>query len=106
MTGRSSPATSPANDTRQLPVDISEWNLGDSDNGTGFNQTVGHALVYADMIGAFAQSGVAEEDYFDLHGGKRTVCCTAPVRLVPLTPRPRPTTQPPCGAIWAPTSSR
>jgi hypothetical protein len=57
-----------AYDTRHLPVDISEWNLGDSDNGTGFNQTVGHALVYADMIGAFAQSGVAQEDYFDLHG--------------------------------------
>ncbi len=57
-----------ANDTRHLPVDISEWNLGDSNTGTGFNQTVGHALVYADMIGAFAQSGVAEEDYFDLHG--------------------------------------
>jgi hypothetical protein len=59
-----------ANDTHQLPVDISEWNLGDADNGTGFNQTAGHALVYADMIGAFAQSGVAEEDYFDLHGAK------------------------------------
>ena len=54
-------------DTRHLPVDISEWNLGDSDTGTGFNQTVGHALVYADLLGAFAQSGVAEEDYFDLH---------------------------------------
>lgn len=58
------------NDTRHLPVDISEWNLGDSDTGTGFNQTVGHALVYADMIGAFAQSGVAQEDYFDLHAAK------------------------------------
>ena len=58
------------NDTRPLPVDISEWNIGDADNGTGFNQTAGHALVYADMIGAFAQSGVAEEDYFDLHGAK------------------------------------
>jgi hypothetical protein len=59
-----------AHDTRHLPVDISEWNVGDSDTGTGFNQTVGHALVYADMIGAFAQSGVAQEDYFVLHTAK------------------------------------
>ena len=56
-----------SNDTRPLPVSITEWNLGDSDSGTGFNQTLGHSLVTADMIGAFAQSGVAQEDYFDLH---------------------------------------
>lgn len=57
-----------ANDTRNLPVFLSEWNLGSSDSGTGFNPTVGHGLVTADMIGAFAQVGVAQEDYYGIHG--------------------------------------
>ncbi len=56
-------------DARPLPVAITEWNLGDSDSGTGFNQTLGHGLVVADLLGAFAQSGVAQEDYFAIHGG-------------------------------------
>ena len=56
-----------ANDTRPLPVYITEWNLGTLDNGTGFNPMLGHGLVVADMLGAFAQSGVAQEDYFDVH---------------------------------------
>jgi len=56
-------------DTRPLPVAMTEWNLGDADSGTGFNQTLGHGLVVADMLGAFAQSGVAQEDYFAIHGG-------------------------------------
>ncbi len=56
-------------DARSLPVAITEWNLGDADSGTGFNQTLGHGLVVADMLGAFAQSGVAQEDYFAIHGG-------------------------------------
>ena len=78
-----------ANDTRHLPVDISEWNLGDADSGTGFNQTVGHALVYADMIGAFAQSGVAQEDYFDLHGAKEYGLLYGPGEARPVdTPTP------------------
>ncbi len=51
-----------ANDTRPLPVYITEWNLGTSDNGTGFNPTLGHGLVVADMLGAFAQSGVAQTE--------------------------------------------
>jgi hypothetical protein len=57
-----------ANDTRTLPVYVSEWNVGASDSGTGFNQTQGHALVVADVLGAFAQSGVAGEAYFVTHG--------------------------------------
>jgi len=56
-------------DARPLPVAITEWNLGDADSGTGFNQTLGHGLVVADLLGAFAQSGVAQEDYFAIHGG-------------------------------------
>jgi hypothetical protein len=56
-----------ANDTRQLPVYITEWNLGSSDSNNAFNPTVGHALAVTDMLGAFAQSGVAGEDYFVLH---------------------------------------
>jgi hypothetical protein len=39
-----------ANDTRQLPLYVTEWNLGSSD-----------------MLGAFAQSGVMGEDYFVIH---------------------------------------
>jgi len=57
-----------ANDTRHLPVYITEWNLGASDSNNAFNPTVGHALAVADMIGAFAQSGVAGEDYYQIHG--------------------------------------
>ncbi len=55
-------------DTRALPVDISEWNLGNSDFHNAFTPTLGHALLTADMVGAFAQSGVASEQYFDIHG--------------------------------------
>jgi hypothetical protein len=57
-----------ANDTRQLPVYITEWNLGPSDSNNAFNPTVGHALAITDMLGAFAQAGVAGEDYFAIHG--------------------------------------
>lgn len=56
-----------ANDTRKLPVYVTEWNVGDSDAGTGFNQTMGHALAMSDILGAFATSGVAGETYFDTH---------------------------------------
>jgi len=55
------------NDTRQLPVYLSEWNVGGSDSGNSFNASLGKGLVMADMLGAFAQSGVAQEDYFDVH---------------------------------------
>ncbi len=55
-------------DRRALPVDISEWNLGGSGTNNPYNATLGHALVTADMIGAFALSGVAGEQYFDTHG--------------------------------------
>jgi hypothetical protein len=57
-------------DTRSLPVYITEWNLGGSQSHDAFVPTVGHALAVADMIGAFALSGVAGEDYFDLHAGQ------------------------------------
>lgn len=57
-----------AHDTRRLPVYITEWNSGPSDSNNAFTPTIGHALVVSDMLGAFAQSGVAGEDYFDLHG--------------------------------------
>src|SRR5579883_2818585 len=60
-----------ANDTRTLPVYITEWNVGGSSTGNSgnnqFNPTLGHALASADLIGAFTQSGVAGEDYFDIH---------------------------------------
>lgn len=51
----------------RLPVYITEWNLGNQDFHNKFNPTVGHALTVADMIGAFAQSGVRGEDYFTIH---------------------------------------
>lgn len=57
-----------AHDTRRLPVYISEWNMGGANANSAFNFTLGHALVTADMIGAFARSGVAGEQYFDMHG--------------------------------------
>lgn len=56
-----------AHDTRHLPVYITEWNAGGSQSNR-FNATLGHALVTADVLGAFAVSGVAGEDYFGLHG--------------------------------------
>jgi len=56
-----------AYDTRPLPVYLSEWNLGGNAR-SAYNATLGHALVTADMIGAFARSGVAGEQYFDTHG--------------------------------------
>lgn len=56
-------------DTRHLPVYLTEWNPGGSDQNSSFNATVGHALVTTDMLGALALSGVAGEDYFDIHGG-------------------------------------
>lgn len=58
-----------AHDTRNLPVYITEWNVGGADQHSAFNPTLGHALVNADMLGAMALSGVAGEDYFDTHGG-------------------------------------
>jgi hypothetical protein len=59
-----------ANDTRKLPVYVSEWNVGAAGVNNNFNDTLAHALVTADMIGAFAQSGVAGEVYFDLHSAR------------------------------------
>jgi hypothetical protein len=57
-----------AHDTRQLPVRLTEWNLGSTSFNNQFTPTLGHALATADMLGAFAQSGLAGEDYFDIHG--------------------------------------
>ncbi|MGI8968676.1 MAG: GH39 family glycosyl hydrolase [Chloroflexota bacterium] len=57
-----------ANDTRALPVYLTEWNLGHSDFHNTFTPTLGHDLAIADMTGALALSGVAGEDYFALHG--------------------------------------
>ena len=57
-------------DSRNLPVYITEWNVGGADSKSAFGPTLGHALVNADMIGAFASSGVAGENYFDTHGGQ------------------------------------
>lgn len=54
-------------DTRDLPVYLTEWNLGASNNNNTFTPTLGHALAIADVLGAFAQSGVAGEDYFTTH---------------------------------------
>jgi MYXO-CTERM domain-containing protein len=54
-----------ANDSRALPVYISEWNLGNATSAV--NTSVGHALLIADMIGAFADAGVAGHEYFDIH---------------------------------------
>ena len=56
-----------AHDSRALPVYITEWNIGTSQHNA-FNPTVGHALVVADVVGAFALSGVAGQDYFGLRG--------------------------------------
>src|SRR5581483_6147159 len=46
---------------------ITEWNLGASDTNNSFTPTLGHALAIADLMGAFAQSGVAGEDYWTIH---------------------------------------
>lgn len=58
-------------DSRALPVYITEWNNG---GGGVYNATLGHGLVSADMIGAFAstpaatgQPYVAGEVYWDMH---------------------------------------
>jgi hypothetical protein len=59
-----------ANDSRNLPVYLTEWNLGASDSNNRFTPTLGHALATADMLGALALSGVAGEDYFATHGAK------------------------------------
>lgn len=56
-------------DRRNLPVYITEWNVGAAHVANDFNRTLGHALVSADMIGAFAQTGVSGEVYFAIHGG-------------------------------------
>jgi hypothetical protein len=55
-----------ANDSRPLPVYISEWHLGPSE--PSFNTSMANALLTADMIGAFAESGVAGHQYFATHG--------------------------------------
>lgn len=55
-----------ANDSRALPVYISEWHLGPSQSS--FNTSMANALLTADMIGAFAESGVAGHQYFAMHG--------------------------------------
>lgn len=57
-----------AHDTRKLPVSITEWNAGTGNGKDTFNGTIGHALVIADMAGAFALSGAQQQDYFDIHG--------------------------------------
>jgi len=56
-----------ANDTRNLPVYITEWNIGKSDVHNQFTPTLGHALLTADMVGAFARSGVAGQYYWTIH---------------------------------------
>ena len=57
-----------ANDTRPLPVYLSEWNMGAGDSGNTFNATAGHGLVIADMLGALLRSGLAGEQYYQTHG--------------------------------------
>ena len=57
-----------ANDTRRLPVYLSEWNMGAGDSGNTFNATAGHGLVIADMLGALLRSGLAGEQYYQTHG--------------------------------------
>ncbi|HEY6559810.1 MAG TPA: hypothetical protein VI072_21150 [Polyangiaceae bacterium] len=52
-------------DTRSLPVYISEWHIGSP--YAAFNSSMANALVTADMIGAFADSGVAGQQYFTIH---------------------------------------
>ena len=59
-----------AHDTRALPVLISEWNIGGGKAPGNLNPTLGHALVTADMVGAFAESGVMGQVYFDIHGSR------------------------------------
>ncbi len=54
-----------AHDTRALPVYISEWHLGPA--GAWFNASMANALITTDMIGAFAESGVAGHQYFTIH---------------------------------------
>lgn len=78
-----------AHDTRRLPVYITEWNVGGSTSNNAFVPTLGHALTIADMLGAFAVSGVAGEDYFDLHGGTSYGLLYGPGESRPLdTPTP------------------
>jgi hypothetical protein len=55
-----------ANDSRALPVYISEWHVGPSE--PAFNTSMANALLTADLIGAFAESGVAGHQYFAMHG--------------------------------------
>jgi hypothetical protein len=54
------------NDSRMLPVFISEWHIGPSE--AAFNTSMANALLSADLIGAFAESGVAGHQYFATHG--------------------------------------
>lgn len=53
-------------DNRPLPVYVTEWNVGEA--VASFNASVGHALLVADLIGAFAECGVAAHQYFAIHG--------------------------------------
>jgi MYXO-CTERM domain-containing protein len=55
-----------ANDTRALPVFISEWHAGPAT--TAFSGAMANALVTADLVGAFAKSGVAGHQFFTTHG--------------------------------------
>jgi hypothetical protein len=55
-----------SNDTRPLPVYVSEWHLGASTGA--MNSSTGTALITADMIGVFADSGLAGYHYFGIHG--------------------------------------
>jgi hypothetical protein len=59
-------STIAAHDSRALPVYVSEWHVGPST--TDFNASMQNALLTADLIGAFAQSGVAGHQYFTTHG--------------------------------------
>jgi len=54
--------------TVELPVFMTEWHLGAED--PSFNATVGNALATADLIGAFAASGVAGHVFFCIHGAR------------------------------------
>ena len=54
-----------SNDTRPLPVYITEWHIGDAVGS--LNASIGNALVTADMIGVFAESGVASHEFFTSH---------------------------------------
>jgi hypothetical protein len=57
------------NDTRNLPVFITETNDADGSTSGSIVTTVASALANADLIGAYRNSGVQQVDFFgDIHG--------------------------------------